>query len=97
MRVRGNGILEYHGHGELASYFDGHTHAPTAWHKHITTNAAIVVEGDAASATSYFVRVDAGEDAGPATVVASGRYLDRLVRQDARWRILERRCQVENL
>ena len=97
MRVRGSGILEYHGHDELASYFDGHTHAPTAWHKHITTNPAIVVEGDVARAASYFVRVDAEGDAGPATVVASGRYLDRLVRQEAAWRILERRCQVENL
>jgi 3-phenylpropionate/cinnamic acid dioxygenase small subunit len=97
MRIRGSGILEYHGHDELAAYFDGHTHAPSAWHKHITTNPAIVVAGDAASAASYFVRVDAGDDAGPATVVASGRYLDRLVRQAATWRILERRCLVENL
>jgi 3-phenylpropionate/cinnamic acid dioxygenase small subunit len=97
MRIRGSGALEFHGHDQLADYFDGHTHAPDAWHKHVTTNPTIVVRGDTASATSYFLRVDATSEAGVASVVASGRYLDQLVRRDGQWRILERRCQVENL
>jgi 3-phenylpropionate/cinnamic acid dioxygenase small subunit len=97
MRIAGVTALEFHGHGELGGYFDGHTHAPAAWHKHITTNIAVTVDGDTATATSYFVRVDAGDEAGPATVLASGRYDDTLVRDGAHWRIRTRRCEVENL
>lgn len=58
----------------------------------------IRVDGDRATATSYFVRVDSGAKAAPAAIVASGRYLDELVRDAiGRWRISSRRCEVENL
>lgn len=97
MRVGGRGAMEFHGHDQLEGYFDGHTHAPAAWHKHITTNPTITVEGGTATATSYFIRVDAGDQAGPATVLASGRYNDRLEKRDERWLIRSRRCEVENL
>jgi 3-phenylpropionate/cinnamic acid dioxygenase small subunit len=89
--------MELRGHDQLTGYFDRHTHAPTAWHKHVTTNPMIAVDGDTASATSYFLRVDAAGDAGPATVFASGRYQDSLVRDGSRWRIRTRRCEVENM
>ena len=86
------------GDGELTGYFDGHTHAPAAWHKHITTNSIVTVDGDQATANSYFVRVDASAEAGAAFIVASGRYLDELVRDaTGHWRIRSRRCEVENL
>jgi 3-phenylpropionate/cinnamic acid dioxygenase small subunit len=97
MRTSGEEAMHFRGHGQLADYFDGHTHAPAAWHKHITTNPDVAVDGDGASATSYFIRVDSGADAGPATVLASGRYRDELVRDGTRWRISSRRCEVENL
>jgi hypothetical protein len=98
MRINTAGSFTFRGHAELTAYFDGHTHAPDAWHKHITTNSLITVDGGTASATSYFIRVDAGPESGPATVLASGRYLDRLVRDAAdRWRIRSRRAEVENL
>lgn len=97
MRTGGDSGMELHGHVQLGAYFDGHTHAPDAWHKHITTNPAVVIEGDTATATSYFIRVDAAPEAGPATVVASGRYRDQLGREDGRWRIRRRVCEVENL
>jgi hypothetical protein len=46
---------------------------------------------------SYFLRVDSPA-AGPAVVLAAGRYIDRFQRSDdGRWRIQSRRCEVENL
>jgi ketosteroid isomerase-like protein len=85
------------GHDELTAYFDGHTHAPAAFHKHVTINPLIAVAGAVADAQSYFLRVDSLAE-GPAVVVASGRYIDRLERGgDGRWRIRARRCEVENL
>ena len=98
MRVNADNGFEFHGHDELTGYFDNHTHAPEAWHKHITTNPMVTVNGDRASATSYFVRVDAGAESAPAAIAASGRYLDELSRDDdGHWRIRSRRCEVENL
>ena len=98
MRIDSGNGFEFHGHDELTGYFDGHTHAPAAWHKHITTNPMVTVDGDRATVTSYFIRVDAGAEAGPAVVTASGRYLDEFARDDAgHWRIRSRRCEVENL
>jgi hypothetical protein len=98
MRLGPEGNFSYHGHDELTKYFEGHTHAPTAYHKHVTVNPAITCDGDTAAATSYFLRVDAGQEAGPATVVASGRYVDTLVRDNVgRWHIRTRRCEVENM
>ena len=97
MRLTPDGGMTFRGHDELGAYFDGHTHAPDAWHKHVTTNIAATIDGDTAEVTSYFLRVDAGADAAPGTVLASGRYVDVLVRDGGSWRIRSRRCEVENL
>jgi hypothetical protein len=98
MRLGQEGSFSYRGHDELTVYFDGHTHAPAAYHKHVTVNPVVVCDGDAATAASYFLRVDAAPESGPAVVLASGRYLDELVRDaGGRWLIRSRRCQVENL
>jgi ketosteroid isomerase-like protein len=89
--------VHVHGHEALGRFFDSHTHAPEAAHKHITLNTQIHIEGDAAHVTSYVIRVDARE-AGPAFIFASGRYLDDLVRDDnGRWRIKSRDCEVDNM
>jgi hypothetical protein len=98
MRLTPDNGFTYEGHAALGDYFDGHTHAPAAFHKHVTVNPVVDCTGGAATATSYFLRVDAAPASGPATVLASGRYLDRLIRgSDGRWRISSRRCEVENL
>jgi ketosteroid isomerase-like protein len=98
MRLGAEGNFRFHGHDELGAYFDGHTHAPDAWHKHVTVNPSVTSTGDTATATSYFLRVDSAPTSGPATVLASGRYIDELVRaDDGKWRIRSRRCEVENL
>jgi uncharacterized protein (TIGR02246 family) len=51
---------------------------------HVTTNSLIDVDGDGATATTdyLFVRPTA-EGLG---VIAAGRYIDQLVRDDGRWR-----------
>jgi 3-phenylpropionate/cinnamic acid dioxygenase small subunit len=97
MRLTPEGGMVFRGHDELGAYFDGHTHAPDAWHKHVTTNIAASIDGDTAEVTSYFLRVDAGADAAPGTVLAAGRYVDVVVRDEGSWRIRSRRCEVENL
>jgi len=98
MRIHPEQGFSFHGHEELTGYFDGHTHAPAAWHKHVTVNPSVTVTGATATATSYFLRVDAGPERADAVVMASGRYVDELVRDDAgRWRIRSRRCEVENM
>jgi hypothetical protein len=97
MRVDPSNEFGFHGHEELGVYFDGHTHAPAAFHKHITTNPLVTVDGHTAGVESYFLRVDS-PGAGPAIVLAAGRYLDQFERgDDGRWRIRTRCCEVENL
>jgi ketosteroid isomerase-like protein len=85
------------GHEQLRGYFDGHTHAPEAFHKHVTVNPLVHVDGAAAEVQSYFLRVDS-PGAGPAVVLAAGKYIDRFERgDDGGWRIRSRVCEVENL
>jgi hypothetical protein len=98
MRLGREGSFSYRGHDELAGYFEGHTHAPAAYHKHVTVNPMVDCDADTATATSYFLRVDAAATSGPAIVLASGRYIDELVRDaGGHWLIKSRRCEVENL
>lgn len=97
MRVADTTAMRFEGREELTGYFESHTHAPDAWHKHITTNPTCVVNGDRAEVRSYFLRVDSTDDAGPATILASGRYVDTFVRDGDRWRIRSRTCEVENM
>jgi ketosteroid isomerase-like protein len=98
MRLGRDGSFSFHGHDQLTGYFQGHTHAPDAYHKHVTVNPNVTCTGDVATATSYFLRVDATAESGPAFVLASGRYVDALIRDAAgKWRIRTRRCEVENM
>jgi 3-phenylpropionate/cinnamic acid dioxygenase small subunit len=97
MRIDSANGFTFDGHEQLGAYFEGHTHAPTSFHKHVTVNPLIALDAASAEARSYFLRVDS-PNAGPAVVVAAGRYVDRLERGvDGRWRIQSRRCEVENL
>jgi len=97
MRLESSAAMVYDGHAELTEYFDWHTHAPGAYHKHITTNPLATVDGDTAEVQSYFIRVDSPA-AGPAVVIGAGRYVDRFDRGDnGKWRIRSRLCEVENL
>ena len=55
---------------------------------HLTTDSAIRIDGDRATVRSNFIFVAAGDAAG--VLVASGRYLDLLVRQGDAWLFEER-------
>ena len=79
---------------QLAAFIAGHTHAPQRWHKHLLAEPVIMVEGDTATALSYWVRVDSYEDG--IYMRGFGRYRDQLVRcADGRWRFTERVIEAE--
>lgn len=86
----------YTGHEEIGAAFDGHSHAPERFHKHLLVEPRIRLDGDRATADSYFARLDNGDE-GP-YVRSFGRYRDVLVRcPDGRWRIQERLAERESL
>jgi ketosteroid isomerase-like protein len=83
------------GHAELRAFFRQHTHAPDAFHKHVLVEPRVIVDGDRATSTSYFERLDRRPE-GP-YISAFGRYVDVLVRSpDGRWRFAERRGEIES-
>lgn len=87
------------GHGEIEASLASQTsvRAPALYAKHLVIEPRIVVTGDEASVQSYFLRVEP-QDSGPTGIVASGRYLDTLVRcADGRWRITERIAEIDDM
>jgi hypothetical protein len=83
----------YIGRAELAAFVRAHTRAPANWHKHLLVEPRIHCDGDRATASSYFVRLDGMSD-GP-VVRSFGRYVDQLIRDDGNWRIQQRVVEVE--
>ena len=84
------------GREEIGRAFDGHSHAPEAFHKHVIVDPRVRLNGDEATAQSYFMRLNDSPE-GP-VVRSFGRYLDVLVRcDDGTWRIRERRLERESL
>jgi len=79
----------------LAGFVAMHSNAPDAWHKHVVVDPQIVVDGDAATAQSCFMRIDLVE--GRREILSFGRYRDRMVRGvDGAWRFAERVMEVES-
>jgi hypothetical protein len=99
VREPGNGtagrVRAYDGRDELAAFAARHTRAPEHFHKHVVVDPMIAVDGDRATAVSYFLRVD--QAGGERVVYAFGRYRDELVRgEDGRWRFAVRVAEVES-
>lgn len=64
--------------------------------KHVTTNLIVEVDADAGTATarSYFTVLQQTA-AVPLQAIIAGRYHDRFVRMDGRWRFAERLIHVD--
>ncbi len=56
--------------------------------QHVTSNSLVDIDGDSATATTDYLFVRPTAD-GP-SIVAAGRYHDRLTRDERRWRFRER-------
>ncbi len=84
----------YAGRDAIRAVFRAHTHAPDMFHKHVVVDARIRVDGDTATADSYFMRLD-DYPAGP-QLSSFGRYRDRLRRcPDGMWRFERRVAERE--
>lgn len=99
MRTSSAGSFQCRGHSDIEASLAGQTamRAPALYAKHLAMDPRIAVTGDEASVLSYFLRVEP-RDAAPTQIVASGRYLDRLVRcDDGRWRFVERVAEIDDM
>jgi SnoaL-like domain len=84
------------GRPALEEFIAHHTRPPGLWHKHLVIEPLIDVDGDQASARSYFVVLV--EHEGRPTVRVFGRYHDRLRRgADGRWRFAERLSFIDSV
>jgi hypothetical protein len=83
------------GPGEIGEAFRAHMHPTGVFHKHLTLEPRIVIDGDRASCHSYFAMVVDVPGEGP-RLRSYGRYHDAFVRcPDGRWRFAQRRPEVE--
>jgi hypothetical protein len=70
---------------------------PALYAKHIVIDPRIVMGGNRASVVSYFLRVEPRHD-GPTRIVASGRYLDEIVRNDdGSWHLKHRIAEIDDM
>lgn len=85
----------FNGRNGLAQMYRDHTHAPDYYHKHVVVNPYVEVDGDTATARSFLLFIcDSPE--GP-YLRAFSRCNDTLVRcPDGKWRIKERRAELES-
>jgi SnoaL-like protein len=99
MRRTPDGAFTCAGRAEIAASLEAQTsvRAPALYAKHLLVEPRIVLDGDAASVDSYFLRIEPRDDAAT-QIVASGRYLDRLIRcDDARWRLTQRIAEIDDM
>lgn len=84
------------GRDALRDFIQHHTRPPGLWHKHLVIEPLIEIDGDQATARSYFVVLV--EHEGRPTVRVFGRYADRLRREpDGRWRFAERLATIDSV
>ncbi len=85
---------KYQGREELTQFITQHRKDAT-YHQHSLVNPVISINGAEAYVESYWATLDRGES-GP-SLGGCGRYRDRLVKKDGRWRFKERIVEIEVL
>jgi uncharacterized protein (TIGR02246 family) len=63
---------------------------PSKGSAHLVTNVRISVDGDKATSVCRWTLVSPGSEGGRPVVTSKGRYEDKLVREDGRWKFKER-------
>jgi ketosteroid isomerase-like protein len=88
----------YHGRERLREFFQGVHSGTEGKSKHLTSNIAITVTGDAASAVSDWIYLRQGAKDGTNTLslAAYGRFHDEFIRANGEWRIRSRRISRGN-
>jgi uncharacterized protein (TIGR02246 family) len=82
------------GRAAIREAFRAHMHPEDVFHKHLTLEPRVEVDGDRATARSYLVYIDDSPE-GP-RIRSYGRYRDAFVRcADGRWRFYERASELE--
>jgi uncharacterized protein (TIGR02246 family) len=76
-------------HDMLAERLPDNPPAPESTLWHLVTEPAIVLDGDRATADSFWLHIRRGDGDAPVTPKL-GSYEDELVREDGRWRFLRR-------
>ena len=71
-------------------------HAGSPRTRHITSNSVIEIDGDAATARSAYVVFQGVYDAALAPII-TGRYRDKFVRIDGRWRFAQRMFLIDHV
>jgi hypothetical protein len=99
MRRIPDGAFTCSGRNEITASLEAQTsvRSPALYAKHLLVEPRITLDGDTASVDSYFVRIEPRDD-GPTQIVASGRYLDQLIRcDDGRWRFTHRIAEIDDM
>ncbi len=96
-------IYRVKGRGPLTAYIAAYPRPPAIFAKHVCTQILVRVEGQTATAESFWVAINSeggsgsGSGSGKPNIMAFGRYKDRLVAcPDGRWRFVERICETES-
>jgi ketosteroid isomerase-like protein len=85
----GKELIAERGREKLKAYFEQlMTKVPPRTQDHLTVNPLVALDGDQATAVSYFITTALGEQ-GP-LVRSRGRYHDRLRRTASGWKLAER-------
>lgn len=92
--VGGRRVHREEGHAGLARYVASYPKPPD-FCKHVIVDPLIEVDGDEARVEAYWLFLQRDGATGHPVVTAFGRYHDRLVKQDGRWRIAQRFAEVE--
>jgi 3-phenylpropionate/cinnamic acid dioxygenase small subunit len=92
--VGGRRVHREDGRHDLARYVAAYP-KPPHFRKHVVVDPLVDVRGDEATVEAYWLLLQRVDADGTPTLVAFGRYHDRLVRHDGRWRIAHRRADVE--